>query len=169
MVGKKIIVLMCLTLFTSCFGYFYVKNDKNGEPIIDKKSYTLNSMMTKDNLKLIDTTSYYLELVDALYSKDDNPSILIFHNDGTFEIKSKKYFNNFKKKRTKQSVFYGGRFVLHNNELKIESFYPSSGGKTNYYEKKISTGVVKNDTIILIVFNNKQLYVKKSYNEIFNI
>lgn len=167
MVKKTYILLICLVLFTSCFRYYYIKKDKNGEPIISKESYTLNSKMTKDDLKVIDTTSYYLELLDGFSVKDNNPSILKFHNDGTFEIKSKKYFNNFEQSRSKESVFYGGRFVLNKNDLKIERFYPSTGSTTNYYEKKISKGVVKNDTITLNVFNNNRIYVKKSYVEIF--
>lgn len=167
MVDKKVIVLMCLVVFTSCFRYYYIKEDKNGEPVIGETSYSFNNKMTKENLQVIDTAGFYLELVDDLSLKGDNPSILIFHNDGTYEIRSKKYFRNFEKERMKQSVFYGGRFILDNNNLRTERFYPSAGGKTNYYIKKISTGIVKNDTIILNVFDSKQIYIKKNYNDIF--
>lgn len=138
MVVKKMIILICVFLLTSCFRYFHIKQNESGEPIVDEKLYTLNKRKTEDNLKIIDTTSYYIEVTDFLYSRKSNPSILKFHNDGTFEIKSKKYFKQFYKNRIKQSVFYGGRFILSNNELKIERFYPSKGGKSNYYIKKIA-------------------------------
>ncbi|MGN7812453.1 hypothetical protein [Flavobacterium sp. 22076] len=157
MVRKKIMMLMFLIQFTSCVNYYNLKKDINGEVIVNNELFVFNKKMTEENSKVIDTNHYYVELVDDLYL-NINPDILIFHNDGTFELRSKEYFWN---KKNKNSVYYGGKFLLEGNILKIESFYPSSGGRTNYFVKKISKGTIKNDTIMLTVFNDKQIYIKQ--------
>lgn len=157
---------MLFILLTSCVNYYYIKKDKNGEPNINENEYSINKSMDKQNFQVIDTTSLYLELLENLAS-NDNPNIIRFHNDGSFELKSKKYFNKFSNVRTKKSIYYGGRFCLDGNKLKIEGFYPATGGNSDQYVREISTGIIKNDTVKLMIFNIEHVYIKKTYNEIF--
>lgn len=76
-------------------------------------------------------------------------------------------FYFFDKKRNKKSVFYEDKYKLEANTIYLESFYPSSGGKTNRYSKVISKGVIKNDTIFIEFFGTPHKYVKKTYSQIF--
>lgn len=47
----------------------------------------------------------------------------------------------------------------------MESFYPSTGGKTNYYVRKIIYGKIINDTIIFE--HEKNIYIKNNYSDVF--
>ncbi len=169
MVNKKFLVFSFIMLLSSCMNYYHIKKGINGESNVDLNLYSFNKKMSKENTLIIDTTSIYLEIVSDVESleKKDNPEIILFHNDGFYESKSKKYFYASFINRKKESVYYGGKFILDHNNLKLESFYPSTGGKTNYYVKEISEGSVRNDSIFLTIFSYKHIYVKKSFNEVF--
>ena len=93
--------------------------------------------------------------------------ILQFHNDGYFKEDSYLYYGNFNYKRNKKSAAYGGKYYLSKNSIFVESFYPTSGSKTKYYERVISKGMIKNDTIEIVFFGRKNKYVKKKFNQIF--
>lgn len=161
---NKIMILLILFMYSSCSGQHFFKKDKYGEPIVDLNLYTLNKQMSAEDKKIIDTAGLYVE-----YTKDNiyNPQIMIFHSDGFYELRSKKYFNKFRDQRFRNSVYYGGKFILEQNKIKIESFYPSKEGKTNYYIREISEGIIENDTIKIIIFDKEKLFVKKSYKDIF--
>lgn len=120
--------------------------------------------MNIEDSKKIDTTALYVRL-DVIHS--DNPEILIFHNDGFYESQRKKFFRKFEKNRKKNSVYYGGKFLIEKEYIKMESFYPSREGKTNWYIKEISTGIIQNDTIRITIFDIEHIYVKKKYGEVF--
>lgn len=169
MVNKKFLILLLSILFSSCMNYYLIKKGTNGEPNVDMNLYSFNKKMSKENTLIIDTTSIYLEIVSDVESqeKKDNPEIILFHNDGFYERKSKKYFYESFSNRKKESVYYGGKFILDHNNLKLEKFYPSSGGKTNYYVKEVSEGSVRNDSVFLTIFRAKYIYIKKSFNDVF--
>ena len=162
-------MVFIVSILTSCFNRSFIKKDINGEPTVEDISYSINYKMEIKDAKVIDTTALYLELFssDANQSEKENPEILIFHNNGYFEKRSKKFFSNFEKIRTKKSVYYGGKFQLTNKELIIEEFYPTSGSKTNYYDKLKTYGIIKKDTVIIIFFNREYKYVKKRKEDIF--
>lgn len=148
----------------SCSGQYFIKKDKSGEPIVSLNLYSLNKKMNIEDSKKIDTTALYVRL-DAIHS--DNPEILIFHNDGFYELQGKKFFRKFEKDRKKNSVYYGGKFLIEKGYIKMESFYPLRGDKTNWYTREISIGVIQDDTIRITIFNTEHVYVKKKYEEVF--
>ena len=79
----------------------------------------------------------------------------------------KKFFRKFEKNRKENSVYYGGKFLIEKEYIKMESFYPSREGKTNWYIKEISTGIIQNDTIRITIFDIEHIYVKKSMGRCF--
>lgn len=160
----KVVMFLTLFMYYSCLGQHFFAKDKYGEPILDVNLYTLNKHMSTEDKKIIDTTSLYVE-----YTKDSifNPQIMIFHSDGFYELTSKKYFNKFRHKRFRNSAYYGGKFILDQNRVKIESFYPSKEGKTNYYKREISEGIIENDTVKIVIFDKEKRFIKKSYKDIF--
>lgn len=64
-------------------------------------------------------------------------------------------------------MYYGGKFLIEKGYIKMESFYPLRGGKTNWYTKEISIGVIQDDTIRITIFNTEHVYVKKSMRRYF--
>lgn len=171
MVIKSFSFLFVTILFNSCVypSYKFEKN-ADGEPILESNSYTFNELITVENLKLIDTSSYYVETFQGLDSNEGqraNPSIYKFYTDGYFKKTSYMHFNKFDKERKKESAYYGGKYKLDGNIIFMESFYPISGGKTNRYSKVISKGIIKNDTIYMDFFGSPHKFVKKNYNQIF--
>ncbi len=163
---RKIAIIIVLVTLTSCFTQYHLKKDKNGELIVNKNQYSLNRKMSPDVFNIIDTTSVYKEVTNNESLKKNNLNLLIFHDDGYFEDSSLKYFKKFE--RSKNSVYYGGRFFVDGDKIFIERFYPSSGSKTRYYVKEISEGQVKNDTIEITIFGNRRTYVRNSYDDVFN-
>jgi hypothetical protein len=168
MVIKRMFTLSLTILMSSCLNY-YVKKNTNKETNIDLKLYSFSKKLSIEDNKLIDTSAIYLEINTntGVNNFDYNPEIILFHNDGFFESKSKKYFHSSINKRKKNSVYYGGKFILQKNDLMIESFYPSSGSNTNYFIKEISKGKVINDSIVLTIFGVKKIYLKKKYRDVF--
>lgn len=64
-------------------------------PIVEDKLYLLNKTMSFENSKIIDTTSLYIEQgKNKSMLEIENPFIIIFHNNGMYELRSKKYFQN---------------------------------------------------------------------------
>lgn len=162
---KKILVFSILILSLSCQKIYYFKNPEK----IDLNFYTLPSPELSQSLFPIDSSALYLEVIEDNndYLRKSNPSILKFHNDGFFEERSKKFYHNFEW-RDKHSIYYGGKFVVYeNNEIKIEAFYPSSESQTNRFVKETSSGTIKGDTIIINIFNSNVKYVKTTYDEVF--
>ncbi len=167
----KYVPFFLLFFFNSCVQpSFKFETNKEGEPILKPELYTLDKKLTDENFKVIDTNLYYIETFQGLDSNEGqraNPMIYKFHSDGYFKEDSYLHFGEFDKERNKNSVYYGGKYKLEGNIIFMESFYPTSGSKSNRYSKVISKGVVKNDTIIIDFFGTIHKYVKKSYNQIF--
>jgi len=138
----------------------------NGEPIIPPGSYTFKKKMTAEDSKLIDTTALYVQVFDkdANESERSNPKIIIFESDGFYKISSVKFHGKYT--RSRESVYYGGKFYLEGNTLFTEAFYPI-GDATNRYSKEISKGVVNGDTVSIVTFGNELKYVRKDYAEVF--
>lgn len=166
MVKRLICVLIIFLSMESCFNYYYIKEDEDKERILNPGLFSFNQKMSLENSKIIDTTCLYLQLLpyNSSISEKENSGIMIFHNDGTYESRSKKYFNISYKK---SSVYYGGKFILDGNTLEIQSFYPSSGGKTNYFDRVICQGKINNDTVVIKIFNHNRVFLKKRYEDVF--
>ncbi len=171
MVIKCFSFLFVTILFNSCVCPSYkFEMNIDGEPILDSDSYTFNKVLTDENFKVIDTSSYYIATFQGLDSNEGqraNPSIYKFHADGYFKKTSYLYFGKFDKERNKKSAFYGGKYKLDKNIIFMESFYPIRGTKSNRYSKVISKGIIKNDTIYIDFFGTPYKFVKKNYNQIF--
>jgi len=164
---NKLIRIAFFTLLASCVTQYHIKENDNGEPIVDKQKYSFNKKMSSDVFDLIDTTSVYVEILSekSLKQTINNFNVLIFHNDGYFESTSTKYFRKFK--RSKNSVYYGGKYFVTGNKISIEEFYPAKEARTNYYVKEISEGQIKLDTIQITIFDTTHIYIKKNYNDLF--
>jgi hypothetical protein len=166
---KNSVTILLSILLVSCFSTHRFKRDNDGFPIIDMSLFTLDKKMNLDNSRFLDTTALYVELVSK-FSSDyikENPMILMFHNDGFFVERSKKYFFNFIEEEEKYPGYYKGRFSLEENKIKMESFYPSTDGKTNRYKKVISDGEIHGDTISIEIFKSQHKYIKRSYEDVF--
>ena len=72
--------------------------------------------------------------------------VLMFHNDGYFKNTSLLYPKS--NDISKNSINYGGKFEITDNLIELEKFYPSRGGRTNYYLRKIRHGKIEGDRII---------------------
>ena len=134
-----LLTIAIIYTFSSCFhDVFKLEENKDREPIINDGFYSFHHNLSELDFKIIDTTSLYVQIFDVLDSNEQdrtNPMILQFHNDGYFKEDSYLYYGNFNYKRNKKSAAYGGKYYLSKNSIFVESFYPTSGSKTKYYEK----------------------------------
>ena len=156
---------LILLLFINC-NINIVDYNKNGEPILGKNMhYNFNEKPSTNDLKKIDTTAYYVQMLEEGYHIDGEPviSVLQFHNDGYFKASTKKYFENFPN-RSKETIWYGGKYKISDSNIELESFYTSSGSKTKIYNRKYRKGIIEGDKIILEEKNKSPLnsvYQKK--------
>jgi len=166
----KYFIIIVFFLMLSCQNYYRITKDKNDEPIIMDEMYTFQKEMANNDFNVIDTSKFYIQVFDINASNEterNNPKILKFHANGYFKCDSKLFYGKFDAQRHINSSYYGGKFYIEKSKLYLEQFYPSQGGETNYYVKEISNGIIKNDTITIIVFGIKEKYVKKGYEDIF--
>lgn len=92
---RNFFLAIVFCMLTSCFNYYYLRKDENMVPIVEDKLYLLNKTMSFENSKIIDTTSLYIEQgKNKSMLEIENPFIIIFHNNGMYELRSKKYFQN---------------------------------------------------------------------------
>jgi hypothetical protein len=160
---------LLLPFFFSFIGCGYIRIEKNqyGEPVLnDRVKYSFSEIPTEVNLKAIDTSAYYIQIFeDRYYSEDEkkNPQILQFHNDGFFKRESQLTFGQYDANRTKNSIYYGGKYRIKENTIEIEEFLPSTGGATNYYIRNIKRGAIIGNRITfdgnnspVMVFEKKQ-------------
>jgi len=85
-----------------------------------------------------------------------NPMVLEFHNDGYFKVSSVKYYNRFCY-RTKETIWYGGKYKIYGDTIELEQFIPSTGRKTKIFRRLIKKGRIDGDKIIFDNKNNNAL------------
>ena len=158
--------IVFIFLLVSCNAYV-VEYDKNDEPILGKNmQYNIVEKPNMEDLKKIDTTAYYVQIFEGRYYNEDeisNPMVLEFHNDGYYKDSSVKYYDRFSY-RTKETIWYGGKYKIYNNQIEFESFAPSRGGKTKVFVRLIQKGRIDGDKIIFDDKKNNTLvsvYQKK--------
>ncbi|WP_238707484.1 hypothetical protein [Chryseobacterium viscerum] len=142
-----------LAFLYSCGQKLYkIEKDQFGEPLLNNKTqYSFIEKPSEEDLKKIDTKAYYIQVFEGRYYNEEemkNPRIIIFHNDGFFKNESLMYFGKLDEHREKNSVYYGGKYKIKNNEIFIEEFLPASQGRTKWYTKRITKGKIENNKII---------------------
>ncbi|MDR6488861.1 hypothetical protein J2799_003396 [Chryseobacterium vietnamense] len=151
---KYIFAMFCMMGFLNSCGQklYKIEKDKYGEPLLnDKAEYSFKEKPTEEHLKIIDTTAYYFQVFEGRFYNEDemkNPKIMIFHNDGYFRETSRLSFEKFDEHRGKNSVYYGGKYKIKDNEIFIEEFRPASPGRTKWYIRRIIKGKIENNKII---------------------
>jgi hypothetical protein len=150
---RKIVILL-IVILVSCNRYRILPNDI-GEPVLrGKAQYTFATKPSIEDLQKVGIEAYYVQVFEGRYYNDDekkNPGILIFHNDGFFKIESLLYFGNFDDHRSKNSIYYGGKWRIIGNTIELEEFYPTAP-TGNWYTRKIVIGSIIGDKI---VFKNR--------------
>ena len=167
MVRKIMIIIpLILSLFGCMQKLYKLERDKYGEPVLNNKAkYTFNKIPTKDDLQKIDTASYYIQNFPIGFDREDlvkNPRIIIFHNDGFFKRESLLYYGYHDKNRDKNSVYYGGKYKILDDEIYLEEFYPLRGDYTKYYTREISKGKIEGDKIVFKDKNDVTIFEKKN-------
>lgn len=162
---KYIILLLCSIFVYSCGQQLYkIEKDQYGEPMLnDKAQYSFTKIPSKDDLKKIDTTAYYVQIFPSDYNREEitsNPGILIFHKDGFFKREGLKYFGKFDKERKKNSIWYGGKYIINGKNILLESFYILSPN-SKLYSREIDEGEIIGDKIIFHGPNIKDVFEKK--------
>jgi hypothetical protein len=162
----KYLKIILIILLISCNAHV-VEYDKNDEPIHGKNmQYNISEKPNFEDLKKIDTTAYYVQIFEGRYYNDgeiSNPMVLEFHNDGYFKESSIKYYERFSY-RTKETIWYGGKYKIYDNNIELESFAPSRGSKTKVYARLIIKGRFDGNKIIFDDKKNNTLvsvYQKK--------
>jgi hypothetical protein len=157
-------------LYSSGQKLYKIGKNQFGEPLLNNEAkYSFKEKPTEEDLKTIDTTAYYVQAFEGRYYNEEemkNPRIIIFHNDGFFKNESLMYFGKFDEHRGKNSVYYGGKYRIKNNEIFIEEFLPASQGKTKWYTRRITNGkidgnkIIFNDGLVSIFEKRKKLPAK---------
>ena len=148
-----------------CIGYHRIPKDHTGEPVLNERvNYKFTKIPNDEDLTKIDTSAYYVQIFEGRYYNEDEkkrPSILIFHNDGFFKRSTvSSYLKS--DSRNKNSVYYGGKYRITKNGIEFEEFYPSQGGRTNYYSRNIRKATIDGDRIIFEgKFSLFSIYKKK--------
>ena len=149
--NKYLLIIVLLLTQVSCIGYYKLSNNQGGEPILNKRvNYKFIYIPKGKDLIKIDTSAYYVQKFEGRYYNEgekQNPQVLLFHNDGFFKSTFVKHLLEAKN-RKKNSVYYGGKYRISNNSVELEQFYPMHGGKTKYYSRNITKGVLKENKII---------------------
>ncbi len=117
----------------------------------EKMQYNFNSKPTEEDLKKIDTTSFYVQIFEGRYYNEEekaNPRALKFHNDGYFRTWSVKY-PNVGKFTPRNSPYYGGKYRVIENTIYMEKFLPSVGGETSIFIRDIKKGRIVDDKIYI--------------------
>ena len=162
----KYIKFVFVFLLMSCNAYI-VEYDKNKEPLLGKNmQYNIVERPSVENLKKIDTAAYYVQIFEGRYYNEgeiSNPIALKFHNDGYFKRSSVKNYNRFSY-RTKEMIWYGGKYKIYGDNIELEEFAPSTGSKTKIFTRLIKKGRIDGDKVIFEDKNNNTLvsvYQKK--------
>ncbi len=145
-----------------CYRCYRIPENKDYERLVKLEMFKLKEPMQPKDFKIIDTTAIYKESYHVRgrsdkmsYPCSEMCNGLKFYKDGHFAILyNVKERKDFIFKRNRFSVSTYGRFVLDGNKIKIEQFYPISGGMTNYFCKEYGEGIIINDTIKLKLFSH---------------
>lgn len=150
---KNIFSILCVMMFLNSCGQklYKIEKDKYDEPLLnDKAQYSFTEKPSEEDLKRIDTTTYYVQIFEGRYYNEEemkNPRIIIFHNDGFFKNESLMYFGKFNEQRGKNSVYYGGKYRIKNNIIQLEQFGRSPDSK-KWYTRRITNGKIDGNKII---------------------
>lgn len=159
--------IICFFTLTNC-GYHRISKDKFGEPNVNKNAqYNFVEIPTENDFQKIDTTAYYIQVFEGRYyneSEKKNPQIIIFHNDGFFKKESFLHLGKEDKHRTKKSIYYGGKYRIKESIIEFEEFFPSRGGRTNYYVRNISKGRIEGNKLFLDYNFGWFVFEKKTKN-----
>jgi|GEM_PF-879934 len=150
---------------------YHLSGDNHGEPVLKASLFRFDKQMTVGDAEMLDTTALYLQVFhhkDANEAERANPAILKFHNDGYYQVSSRRFYGRFDAVRTKQSVYYGGKFYLEGNYILTETFHPAQGGKTGYYVRSTGKGSIKGDTLKIFVDGSERVYTKTTTKEALN-
>ena len=156
-------------ILSSCIpsiGFHRIPINQDGERIIGNTvKWRFEKIPTAEDLQKVDTAAYYVQVFEGRYYNEDekkDPQILLFHNDGFFKRTSMEYrlYNP-----NKNSTRYGGKYKITEYQIKMEQFYPSKGGKTNYFQRHIRTANIIGDRIVIFNENGFLTYVfRKQYD-----
>ncbi|WNI35672.1 hypothetical protein [Chryseobacterium sp. SG20098] len=168
---KYIFSILCMMVFLNSCGQklYKIEKDKYDEPLLNAKvQYSFKEKPSEEDLKKIDTTTYYVQVFEGRYYNEGemkNPRIIIFHNDGFFKNESLMYFGKFDEHRGKNSVYYGGKYRIKNNIIQLEQFGKSPDSK-NWYTRRVTNGkidgnkIIFNEGLVSIFEKRKTLPVK---------
>lgn len=160
--AKRNIILVFFMGVLSCTKVYYFPTADKQQPMLYPNAYTFDKKLALNDFKTIDTTALYVQIFDSEANDDEraNPRILNFHNDGYFETHSKKTLGKPEFKRTKNAIYYGGKYFVEDTNIFIEAFYPTTGSKARSFTRKISKGTLYGDTISLNIFGSRTRYVR---------
>jgi len=166
MFKKNILSIICIFTLINC-GFKKILKDEYGEPNLNENvKYNFVERPNEKDFQKIDTTAYYVQVFEGRYYNErekQNPRVMLFHNDGFFKEENILYFGKNDKHRTKKSIYYGGKYRIKENIIELEQFFPSTGGKTNYYVRNVKKGKIEGNKLIfddknylITVFERKQ-------------
>lgn len=162
---KYLLIYCMMSFLNSCGQKLYkIEKDQYGEPLLnDKAQYSFTEKPTAEDLKRIDTTSYYVQKFPEGFDREDirkNPGIIIFHNDGYFKNESLIYFGKFDEHRKKNSIYYGGKYRIKEDGIHLEWFGKSPDSK-KWYTKYIKIGKIEGNRIIFKDKNSVTIFEKR--------
>lgn len=165
---SKMALLISFSLLSACFiNYDYIPKNNKGERLLNQKvNYRFNSTPNSEDLKRLDTKAYYVQtFLGRCHNRDEMKvrAVMQFDKDGYFK---KRYLHDFKfspNKINKNDIDYGGKYKINDNNLLFEEFYPTSGGKTDYFKRVIQKGKLINDFMIIGDNQYTKVIYKKMY------
>lgn len=142
---------------------YKIGNSDPGYPVMGKKmSYKFTEKPGLEVFSKIDTAALYMQVFEGRYYNDtekQNPEIIIFYSDGFFEQTLPRLYD--KNKEPDRRSLYGGRYKVNGNVLQTESFTPSRGGNTKYWNRFFQKAKIEGDRIIFAETNHSSLSVYK--------
>ncbi|MCT8341256.1 hypothetical protein MG296_14410 [Flavobacteriaceae bacterium TK19130] len=132
--------------------------------ITGRVDYKLNWTPTLEALKKIDTSAYYVQVFEGRYYNETEKEyriVLKFHGDGFYRSGLADNFNSKDLRHPKNTTGCGGKYLIEDNEIKLERFLPMRGGKTNYYSRDYKKGRIENNKLIFDEDNSALILEKR--------
>lgn len=148
--------LFIISLTFSLFSCSYrVTKSQDGQTLIDQSHFTFKQAMTEKNFAVLDTSAVYKKVVTHNW---DYNEYLKFYSDGSYiHVFKKTDFSPNDLTVDKNSV-WRGRFILTGEKIRTEQFYPNQA-PIKKYSRKILTGLVKGDSLIINWDNGRTKYI----------